>query len=196
MAVFPKKELEIRALAASLAEGLRNNVDLYPSPPNTPEEIEDLIAEFDASRETTIAQQALAKAMVAKKNGDLEQLAAMARSAINYAENTVGNDDIKLNLIGWGGRNLRAAPKVPGQPRTLTAERILSGVVALRWKEPNDGGKVVHYRIVRDGRSEEVAIDREIILQDQPVREEVAYQVVAQNSVGSSLPSNQVIVVL
>ena len=38
---------------------------------------------------------------------------------LRYAENTVGMDDDKLKLLGWGGRKDPTALEVPGQARVL-----------------------------------------------------------------------------
>ena len=61
---------------------------------------------------------------------------------LRYAENTVGMDDNKLKLLGWGGRKAPSALDVPGQCRVLEAPREGEGWIFLDWKAPVGGGKV------------------------------------------------------
>jgi hypothetical protein len=68
--------------------------------------------------------------------------------------------------------------------------------VILDWKHPNDGGRVSAYRVrCREFASGgwhgvAMAIDSEILLNDQKSGVEIVYEVVAVNKAGTGEPSN------
>ena len=69
------------------------------------------------------------------------------KGVLRYAETTVGNDEVKWALLGWGGKAADTALEAPGQARTLEAPRQGEGCGFLDWKEPVDGAAVASYKI-------------------------------------------------
>jgi len=131
MATFPLRETEILGLADLLITGLENNVAVYPAPPVTTVDLRTAFDAAIAARDTATAARAAAEVLTEKMKEDLR-----------YAENTVGMNDNKLKLLGWGGRKAPSALDVAGQCRVLKAPREGEGWIFLDWKAPADGGKV------------------------------------------------------
>ena len=70
----------------------------------------------------------------------LGNLVTAMKKDIKYAETTVGNDNAKLTLIGWGARKEPAPIPAPGQTLELSATVQGEGSVSFSWKKPADGG--------------------------------------------------------
>lgn len=202
MARFPKAEAEIAVLAQEMATGLTANAAIYPAPPVAPFDLNTLITNYTAARDSLVAAQAAAEQAVTDKDDVLEILTDAMKSDLRYAENTVDFDDDKLKLIGWGGRKAATELAPPGQARLLEAPRQGEGWVFLDWKAPTDGGKPAAYKVMRRQRPagawEDVAtaVITEATLVDQTRGLEFEYRIVAINKAGEGEPSNTAMVVM
>ena len=56
MAQFPEKESEITVLAQGITAGLTASTEVFPSPPISPEALQERIAEYIAARDEARAQ--------------------------------------------------------------------------------------------------------------------------------------------
>jgi Fibronectin type III domain len=199
---FPKREPDIARLAHDLVNGLRANAEDFPSPPVSPDQLQQTLDTYDAAREAAITRYAHAVSGTQEKDEAVDALIDEMKSTLRYAENTVNGDDGKLQLIGWGGRRARTANEVPGQVRTLELIREGKDWVFLDWKQPVDGGLVNAYKIQRrkrDGGSwmdAGMAVETEVLLPDQESGIECEYRVLAVNKLGEGPPSNVVRAVL
>ncbi len=199
---FPKREPDLARLAHDLVNGLRANAEDFPSPPVSPDQLQQTLDTYDAAREAAITRYAHAVSGTQEKEEAMDSLIDEMKSTLRYAENTVNGDDGKLQLLGWGGRRARTANEVPGQVRTLELIREGKDWVFLDWKQPVDGGLVNAYKIQRrkrDGGSwmdAGMAVETETLLPDQESGIEVEYRVLAVNKLGDGPPSNIVRAVL
>jgi len=145
---------------------------------------------------------AAAEQATAAKDEALQAVVDGMKADIRYAENTVNYDDVKLKLIGWGGRASKTSLETPGQVRTLEAPRQGEGWIFLDWKEPVDGGAVAAYKIQRrlrpNGPWSDVgmAVESEITLTNQTRGKEFEYRILAVNKAGEGESSNTVMAVL
>lgn len=201
MARFPVRESEIISLAHQIVAGLAANSNLFPNPPVSSGQLQQLLAAFLADCEGANAADALAAQAHEKKDGSKETLRAGMTTLLRYAENTVASPD-QLGLIGWSGRSAAAALEPPGQSRALEAPRRGAGWVFLDWKEPAEGGKPAAYHIQRrelpDGAWQPagIAVLSEATVTDQPTGKPLEYRVYAVNKAGEGMVSNGVDVVL
>lgn len=199
---FPKREPDLARLAHDLVNGLQANAEDFPSPPVSPDQLQQTLDTYDAAREAAITRYAHAVSGTQEKEEAMDSLIDEMKSTLRYAENTVNGDDGKLQLLGWGGRRARTANEVPGQVRTLELIREGKDWVFLDWKQPVDGGLVNAYKIQRrkrDGGSwmdAGMAVETETLLPDQESGIEVEYRVLAVNKLGDGPPSNIVRAVL
>ena len=202
MSVFPTKENDVVVLAQEMKSGLTANPLVYPEPPVATLDLTSLITGLTNAQNALVAAQAAAEASVQAKLDALEALTEAMKKDIRYAENTVGGDNDKLMLIGWGGKKPKSPIPPPGQPLMLVASMQEEGVVTLKWQSPVEGGKVAAYKVQRrlrpEGPWEDVApsLETHITLQNQPRKTEWEFRVVAINKAGESMPSNTVLVVL
>ncbi|MCK4789295.1 MAG: fibronectin type III domain-containing protein [Desulfobacteraceae bacterium] len=199
---FPKKEVEIVALAERLWRGLWSNRPIYPNPPVHPISLRFKGIIYSRYRENLIAKQAAVEAATTAKDEALEELVEAMKADIRYAENTVDFDDDRLKLIGWAGKKVATPLAPPGQVRLLEAPKQGKGWVFLDWKAPAEGGKPKAYkiqRLLRSGGSWQdvaTAILTEATLVEQPEKTEIEYRLVGINKAGQGKPSNTVEVVL
>jgi hypothetical protein len=204
MAVFPRKETEIKSLAQNLVTGLTDNPGVYPAPPVPPGPLQALLDSVITLGDEAVASRALAKQTTETKFAALEELVDAMKANFRYAEDTVNYNDAQLSLIGWAGK---AAPtpnvlELPGQARTLEAPRQGEGWVFLDWKEPLDGGLPASYKIERRERPAgewmiaAMAIESEATVNNQERGKDWEYRVSAVNAAGEGMASNTVAVVL
>jgi len=202
MALFPKREAEILALAEAMKTGLKDNAALFPSPPVSWMSLSAKKNLYYTKRDTALAAAATAETAVSVKSEALEALTDAMKADLRYAENTVDFDDDKLKLIGWSAKKAATTLAPPGQPRLLEAPKQGEGWVFLDWKPPASGGKPAAYTIERRERpagpweSTATAIETEATLVDLPRGPELEYRIIAVNKAGESTPSNTVMVVL
>jgi hypothetical protein len=202
MANFPKTENEIIALANSMKAGLAANPDIYPAPPAPEALLTSALTSLQTLIDQTTAARAAAEAATAEKVTMLQTIVTLMKKDLSYAENTVGNDDAKLKLLGWGGRKDPTPTSVPGQPRQLIATDQGEGTLTLTWLAPVEGGKTTNYVVQRRLKTEltwtEIAstYQRTISLAQQGRGVELEYSVVATNKAGNGPVSNSVVVVL
>ena len=206
MALFPKREAEILALAEAMKTGLKDNAALFPSPPVSWIVLNLKKNLYYTKRDTALAAAATAETAVSVKSEALEALTDAMKADLRYAENTVDFDDDKLKLIGWSAKKAATILTPPGQPRLAEAPRQGEGWVFLDWKPPASGGRPAAYTIERRILGSEVvgdhwestatAIETELTLVDQPRGSELEYRIIAVNKAGESPPSNVVMAVL
>lgn len=134
--------------------GFANNTGVYPAPTIT---VQQLAARLNAS--IAVDQQSVAAHNIAKQTTvtDRETLKLLAddmKTDIKYAEMTVGNDALKLQLIGWDANDGDTPLAPPGQPRYFEALKQGEGTISFDWKAPekDDGGKIASYCIERRER--------------------------------------------
>ena len=124
------------------------------------------------------------------------------KANIRYAEDAAKKNTEKLSQIGWSGRKERSPLEAPGQVRSLEVLQEGDGWLVLDWKHPIDGGRVSAYRVrcreFETGGWHDVAmaIDTEVLINDQKRGVELAYEVVAVNKAGAGEPSNIITVTL
>jgi len=199
---FPNREAEVAALASEIIFGLRENVDDFPSPPVSVEELQAFLDAYTRAHEDHVVAQGAAAEATSAKGEALEDLADAMKGVLRYAEHAVGSDDSKLRKIGWRGRREPSALQPPGAPRTLEVKREGRGWVYLDWKSPADGGAVSAYRVntrtagQTEWKEAVLCFESMSVLTDQPEGVEIEYQVIALNKAGDSLPSNLVTAVL
>jgi hypothetical protein len=195
---FPKTESQIKALAQNIISGLANNPN-FPSPPISPDDLQNLLNVAVSSSDAQVQAQAAAKQATDAKQADFDALTEAMKTVLHYAEDAVHDDDAKLSELGWGGRSAPHALQVPGQPRLLEVLQQGAGWLTLDWKKPADGGAAASYRIERRELAESgtwelagIAIETEITLNNQKRGKEWEYRVIALNKTGESRPSNTV----
>jgi hypothetical protein len=202
MARFPIREGEIKSLAQNIVTGLTANAAVFPSPPVTAVALQAKLDSFITLGDQVVAARAAAEQVTATKDAGLEELTDAMKGVLRYAETTVGNDEVKLALLGWGGQAASVALQPPGQARTLEAPRQGEGWVFLDWKEPIDGGAVASYKIERrlrpagDWALISVALESEATLNNQERNKDWEYRVIAVNKAGEGVPSNTVAAVV
>ncbi len=201
MSQFPKKESEIVILAQDMASGLTSNTALYPSPPVAPSTLSSKLAEYTAARDKAATAEAAAVQATGAKNSLLETIIEDLKENIRYAETTAKGDDVKLKLVGWGGRKSKTALSEPGQCRALEVVRQGEGWVYLDWKEPSDGGRTAAYKIQCKKADTSwidvgMAVDSEITLSNQERGKPLEYRVISVNKAGEGAPGNSVTVTL
>ena len=199
---FPTREPLIVALANNIANGLATYPEDFPSPPVSPDELREALADYMAARKATLDAASAAEQSTAVKDEALDVLVDCMKANLRYAENTTRFNGAVLKRLGWGGRSSGTSLELPGEPRSLELLGTGEGWLLLDWKEPSDGGRVAVYKVQRRRRSEGswrdagVAIESEIILSDQERGIEVDYRVLAVNKAGESKPSTVITVLL
>ena len=199
---FPTKEAEVVALASNMATGLGIQAPIYPAPPVTPVILTGLITSLNDAEASLVAAKGAMEAATGVKLNLLGNLIEAMKKDIKYAENTVGNDNAKLTLIGWGARHEKTPLAAPGQTLELAAINQGEGTVSFSWKKPVDGGETAAYIIQRrvrpDGPWSNVAtaMTTSCALENQERKIEWEFRIVAANKAGEGMPSNTVMVVL
>ena len=202
MSKFPRREAEVAALARKVIHGLSTATEDFPNPPVPIDELQVALDEYRAASEATITADAAAQETYAEKDDALEELTDKIKANIRYAEDAAKKDSEKLTQIGWSARKEKAPLEAPGQVRSLEVLQQGEGWLILDWKHPIDGGRVSAYRVrcreFEKGGWHDVAmaIDTEVLLNDQKRGVEIVYEVIAVNKAGLGEPSNIVSVTL
>lgn len=202
MAQFPFKQADILALADSVLAGLTGHAAIYPDPPVDLADFQAAIDSYNqASAALTEAKAAKEMATTGKQDA-LADLKDKLKRQLRYAENTVGFDDNKLNMLGWAGRREKTSV-LPGQVRNLRVLEQGTDFVVLDWMAPVDGGRAGAYQILRRDDSQTsvwinagVSLATKVKLLDQPRHIDMEYRVAALNRTGQGPVSNTVAVVL
>ena len=199
---FPRREAEIAELAHSIAAGMIENPDDYPSPPIPPEDLrKTLDAYVRAHNETVLARAAFAESVV-EKDRALKTLVRDMKLQLSYAEHAVGFNNARLKSIGWRKRREPSPMQPPGSARHLNVKREGPGWVSIDWKKPKGGGSVAYYQIqVRhhgkaEWRDDARCFETATVLENQERGVELEYRVVTFNKAGQGLESNIVTVLL
>jgi hypothetical protein len=202
MSKFPRTEAEVLVLGTSVKEGLTTHKTVYPDPPVGTEALTGAIAALQVAMTQVKDARAAAEAATEVKLTALETLMSLLKKDISYAENTVGNDDAKLKLIGWSARKDPTPLQAPGQTGLLMVYPQGEGWLELQWSAPIDGGKPATYQLQRRLKIETAwtgiltTYERKVVLQNQPRGVELEYCVFASNKAGDGPASNTVMVVL
>lgn len=189
-------------MAQNIITGLTANPGVYPAPPVTPAALQAKLDSAITLSDEAVAARAAAEQATVTKDAGMEELTEAMKAEISYAETTVGDDNAKLALIGWGGKAAPVALQPPGQARALEAPREGEGWLFLDWKEPAEGGAVASYKIERRERPAgpwtliQIAFETEATLNNQERGKDWEYRVIAVNKAGEGVPSNTVAAVL
>jgi len=183
-------------------DGLSNNSALFPQPPASPEVLKAAMANYKARLNEAIQARAAALAATIAKQEALDNLVAIMKSDLRYAELITNRNDASLKALGWSAPRPKKPQPAPGQPGTLRIVEIGDRTLSLCWNAPAGGGRVLMYVIQRrvntESRWREAAsvLETAATLTDQPTGEVLEYRVVAMNKSGSSLSSNSITVKL
>lgn len=201
MALFPIREDEIINLGKSIIKGLEENKKVFPAPPVSSKELLESLARAVAAQEAAEKARAAAEHATANKKAAMQELSEKMRWDLRYAENTAAMNHDKLRLLGWGKPRRGRPPKLPGQVRSLEVSRKGEDWVRLDWKEPVDGGMVLHYRVERRDNPDDLiwavaatSTQTIITLEAQEPGTTWEYRIVAVNKAGDGEPSSTVIV--
>nr|VFJ89598.1 MAG: hypothetical protein BECKH772A_GA0070896_1001613 [Candidatus Kentron sp. H]VFJ92749.1 MAG: hypothetical protein BECKH772B_GA0070898_100336 [Candidatus Kentron sp. H]VFJ97603.1 MAG: hypothetical protein BECKH772C_GA0070978_1001412 [Candidatus Kentron sp. H] len=176
MARFPDDESKILELAKNMVRGLTDPSALYPDPPTPPLDLDTKVDAYEQAKEDIAALQAALKVAFDAKETIVTDLTDQVKRNLRYAGNTVGDDDAKLSLIGWGARRPPTALEAPGQAGSL--------------KATEQGGGEEDWALVK------TTLDTEVTLTGQTRGKELEYRVVAMNRAGQGGESNTVAAVL
>ena len=201
MPKFPIQEDSIVDLASQMILGLQQEPSLLSEPLEDAASLNSklefyLYAFYDLSR---LREEMLSA--VKSKDEALAELTDTMKQIIRQVENDSNFDDETLTKIGWG-KNGRNPQTIPGQVKDLQASSQGADWVKLNWRTPDDGGKIIAYRIeLFDGSNSKwvgktQTKDNNIVLVEQPIGKVLEYRVVAMNRLGDGLPSDSVEVAL
>nr|VFJ76076.1 MAG: Fibronectin type III domain-containing protein [Candidatus Kentron sp. FM]VFJ77842.1 MAG: Fibronectin type III domain-containing protein [Candidatus Kentron sp. FM] len=202
MARFPEEESKLLELAKNMVRGLTDNSPTYPAPPTGPLDLDAKINACEQAKEDVAALQAALKLAFDAKEAAVTDLTDCVKRNLRYAESTVGDDDAKLSLVGWGARRPPTPLEAPGQASTLKATEQGDDWLTLTWTRPAAGGKVGHYCIEcrehgeNDWALVKTTMDTEVTLTGQERGKTLEYRVVTANRAGQGEGSNAVSVVL
>lgn len=200
--VFPRTEGDTIILANEMVSGLTASSATYPDPPIESTDLGMLNNTFKNAQNALMAAQAAVNQAAETKLTALGNLVEAMKRDIKYAETTVGNDDPKLKLIGWGARKEQTQEPLPGQTPELVAIAQGAGWVQLAWKSPVTGGNVLAYKVQRRLRPEgewadvATAMEKTYTISGQERLKEWEWQIVAVNKTGDGMASNIVMTVL
>lgn len=199
--VLPSKDEEVIQLLRQIAIGVTGNPALWVNPPVTVAQINAAANELETAVQDQATKKALAEqATQAKKDKNANGRSVNSRLK-RWAESLVGQDDPRLNQLGFTGPATPTPLVAPGQPVTLeSCNEKTSGQFELRWKKPSEGGTVATYKIYRKVAPATAftlldAIagnETRKILIAQPVNTAMQYYVTAQNNAGEGPESNTV----
>jgi hypothetical protein len=202
MAMFPRTEPEIAALALLVKDGLTQAAEDFPAPPVPPQELQARLETYNAAKTATVTAESAAREHHAVKDDALEALVDGIKANLRYAEVTVREQPEKLALLGWNARRPGKDLEPPGEVRDADTRGEGPGWLLLDWKAPVDGGAVSAYTIQRRRRTDEhwqdigTSVDSEALIQNQERGVEFEYRIVAVNKAGMGKPSAAVAVTL
>ena len=205
MPKFPHREADIKELAQNMINGMAENPDC-PSPPFSSSDLRNALDAFTAADDTQRVSYATAQQDTEFKGTKREELFAIMKSILHYAEDIVHGNDAKLSALGWGGRAAYTTHplEIPGQPSSFMVLKEEEDAVDFGWQEPADGGEVAAYELQRRERGEGagtwiiagLSMETSVTLSGQERGKEWEYRAISVNKAGRSLPSNTVAVVL
>jgi len=122
-------------------------------------------------------------------------------------EADAADDPEKLTKIGCNPRQETRPIQLPGSPTELRTIAEEQGTLWLEWEKPANGGPVQNYIIVRRQMAEgggpfgpwtltDTTHNCSIHITDLPADALLQYHVKAVNTVGESMPSNTISVIL
>lgn len=201
MAVFPKAEGQILALARQVIHGLRESPEDFPKAPVPPDELQALLDEVQADVFAAAAAKAAYHEQHARKDKSLHRLKVALKASLRHAEIMARHDPTKLVGLGWGARRPRQALRPPGEVRDIRIVSEGATSLILAWKPPVDGGAVTAYtiQVKRNGTPwEDVGVTTKTRheVRNQPRGVELEFRVYAVNKAGAGSPSATVRAVL
>ena len=207
MAVFPKLENDITALAEGMVAGFILHPDDFPGVDVAA--LQGILAEYKQARyqQEQLQGQALRATHIKKEK--LRQLKRRMRNDLNIAEAHNSAKPDNLTFIGWSVKRPRRPVEPPAMPtdlRIISDSSLPADEITLSWTCPQSGGPVRNYIIKRrtlnlPGQDTgwqliDFYYDNLITLKNQPRGVQLEYTVTACNYSGSSVPSNALRVVL
>ena len=206
MPKFPKKEVEILALANQMIAGFMAHIADFPNV------IWPLLYTsrlfYKIAKVFQTAAEAELRISTEAKNTSLRQLKSVMKSCLKKSEVDTTDNPEKLTLIGWRQRTASQPVELPPQPNDLKAIIQGQGTLQLLWDRPigNSGGAVRNYIIQRrrqlvSGEFGEwtiagTSLTNQITLTSQLRSIQLEYRVKAANTGGKSMPSNTMAIVL
>ncbi len=197
---FPVRDDEILSLVYRIVEGLKENPDLFPSPPVTGDELQGLADTFFGQREKEETAHATAKNETLKKDEDRTKMIEGTRRFLKYAESWATTEE-ELEKIGWSGRHPKTPTQTPGPCVNLvvvpTGDDDASADA--EWDEVIvKGGKASTFRIEvlmpneTSWRLLEAVHETNDRLYNLPRGQLLKFRVIASNKAGRGKPSNTV----
>ena len=204
MAVFPKSENDIVALAETLIDGLLAHSEDFPGV--SAAALQTLLEEFRSARAAQESARGQAKMATSHKVAKQNELVDLMRNSFKIAEVDAFADPDKLSLIGWSEKKSRHPVDMPGTPTNLRSAGQGPGKITLEWDRPESGGVIRNFIIKRRdyGSSGTVSnwqlinffYDNLVTLTNQPQQRRMEYLVIACNAAGESPESNILPVIL
>lgn len=115
MAHFPFTHADIMALAEAIQAGLVKNPAVYPVPPVDLADFQATIDAYNHANTEFVKINALKEMATEERQRALADIKGKMRKQLRYAENTVGYDDNRLNLLGWAAKRKGKPLAAPGQ---------------------------------------------------------------------------------
>jgi hypothetical protein len=209
MAVFPKAENDVVALAQQIVDGLTNHAGDFPSVNHLEAvHLDDTLTNYKGLRTQQDNAKSQAQIATVTKQEGYQELIILMKNALKKAETDSVIDPEKLSEIGWGPKSDPTPINSPGTPTELEAAKEGEGTVVLRWtKPPFDTNKPVRNYIIERRQQlpdktfgpwelAQTTYDAEMRLMDQPIEVRLEFRIKAANAAGESMPSNSAAVTL
>ena len=203
MAQFPRVNSKIRALAATMANGIAEHPDIFPD--GDAGAIQQAMEEFDTAGFALLSAQATAKNAAIGKARARDKLRATMKNQIRLARVDTTGKPGGMAYIGIADRRKASAIDPPRPPMALTIEFCGENALALRWeKPPFDTRRPVRIFIVQRRPADYslpwqlagISFENRYELTPSEIRDKdnsrSLYRIIATNDNGSSLPGNVV----
>ncbi len=205
MAQFPKREVEVVALAETMIAGYTAHVADFPSV--TVVDLQTVLSSYKSQRQSQEDARSQAQIATVTKDDQLELLTELMKNDLKLSEVDVAADPEKLTEIGWGPKVQPQPVALPAAPSNLISLAEGQGTLFLEWKRSaSTGGPVRNYIIERRQQPEggifgewifaDTTYNCQVNLIEQPVDVRLEYRIRASNTTGESAPSNSVSVTL
>lgn len=204
MAVYPRTESDVAALAQEIIDGVTTYPTIFPSVDKT--DLQLALQYFNQAVKTAQASKAKAQHDTELKNTALNDLNQLTKKAIKAAESDCIANPENLVFIGWSGKAPATPIVAPGAPSNLRSIIEGFGTVTFNWDKPKTGGPVRNYSLYRttvdpeSGLAKWTLVDffysNEVTVENQPRGVQLYYMVNAVNAGGTGPDSNTLPVVL
>ncbi len=204
MAVYPRLDADIAALAREIVNGANDHPELFPS--IDPAELAGELAEYQLALQELHTARAAAQRATALKDARVASLNAALKKALKQGQADCIAQPGNMVLIGWGSRAAPTPITAPGTPTNLRSNTQGFGTVSFNWDKPKSGGTVRNYSLYRTMVDPESGLAQwslvgfyytnEITVENQPRSVQLYYMVNAVNAGGTGPNSNTLAVVL